>query len=219
MVFLLEFSIQRGVRQGCPLSALLYVLCAEVLGIAIRKNNKIIGYKYGRNKEHKIAQYADDMTVLITTIASIDELFKLLIKFGEATNSKLNKSKTEALWVGSWRNNSEKPLNLKWTNDKVNFTGVYVGNDRNGCSTQGFSEVFDKIKSKLAYWKGKFLSLKGKINVLNIYVLSKQWYCLECQDLPKLFKKDLDRLISDFSGKTFTKGTLRYYIDPTQMEV
>ena len=209
-----EFSIQRGVRQGCPLSALLYVLCAEVLGIAIRKNNKIIGYKYGRNKEHKIAQYADDMTVLITTIASIDELFKLLIKFGEATNSKLNKSKTEALWVGSWRNNSEKPLNLKWTNDKVNFTGVYVGNDRNGCSTQGFSEVFDKIKSKLAYWKGKFLSLKGKINVLNIYVLSKLWYCLECQDLPKLFKKDLDRLITDFFWKDIHQRDLEVLYRP-----
>ena len=39
----------------------------------------------------------------------------------------------------------EEPFNLKWTNDKVNFTGVYVGNDQNGCSTQGFSEVFDKI--------------------------------------------------------------------------
>jgi len=61
-----SFSIQRGVRQGCPLSALLYVLCSEVLAIAIRKNKSIVGYKYG-SEEHKLSQYADDMTVVIVT--------------------------------------------------------------------------------------------------------------------------------------------------------
>ena len=59
-----EFPIKRGVRQGCPLSALIYVLCAEVLGIEIRKNEQIVGYKYNRNKnEHKLTQYADDKVV------------------------------------------------------------------------------------------------------------------------------------------------------------
>ena len=61
-----EFSIQRGVRQGCPISALLYVLCAEVLGIEIRRNEKIVGYKYEGTKEQKLSQYADDACVVIT---------------------------------------------------------------------------------------------------------------------------------------------------------
>ena len=47
-----EFDIKRGVRQGCPLSALLYVLCAEVLGVTIRKHPGIEGYKYNE-EEHK----------------------------------------------------------------------------------------------------------------------------------------------------------------------
>ena len=89
-----EFSIQRGVRQGCPLSALLYVLCAEVLGIEIRRNKKIVGYKYEGTKEHKLSQYADDASIVITTLESLEELFRILQKYEWATNAKLNKSKT-----------------------------------------------------------------------------------------------------------------------------
>ena len=61
-----SFSIERGVRQGCPLSSMLYVLCAEVLAIEIRTNEKIVGYKYNNGKdEHKITQYADDNAIAI----------------------------------------------------------------------------------------------------------------------------------------------------------
>ena len=38
------FSLQRGVRQGCPLSGILFVLCAEILANVV-KNNKNMGYK------------------------------------------------------------------------------------------------------------------------------------------------------------------------------
>ena len=193
-----EFSIERGVRQGCPLSALLYVLCAEVLGIEIRKNKNIVGYKHSRTEEHKSCQYADDLVVVITTLESLNELFRILKKFEYATNAKINKSKTECLWVGQWKNNQETPLGLKWTNDKVYFTGIYVGNDRSDCNLQGFTEIIEKIKTKLSYWKGKFICLKGKITVLNVFVLSKLWYCLECQDIPKNLKNDLDKMLANF---------------------
>ena len=57
-------EIQRGVRQECPLSALLYILIAEVLGIEVRLNKKIVGYKFNEH-EHKILQYADDTCICV----------------------------------------------------------------------------------------------------------------------------------------------------------
>ena len=55
------FKLERGVRQGCPLSPYLFILCVEILADAIRKNESIKGITINE-QEIKISQYADDTT-------------------------------------------------------------------------------------------------------------------------------------------------------------
>ena len=54
------FKVTRGVRQGCPLSPLLYVIIAETVACAIRANPLIGGYLLPNGQQAKICQYADD---------------------------------------------------------------------------------------------------------------------------------------------------------------
>ena len=56
--------LERGVRQGCPLSPLLYVLTSEVLSNQIRRNPAIDGFLLpgAGGLQFKISQYADDAT-------------------------------------------------------------------------------------------------------------------------------------------------------------
>ena len=192
-----EFDIKRGVRQGCPLSALLYVLCAEVLGTAIRKNTNIKGYKY-QDMEYKRGQYADDMNVLVTTDESIYHLFETIKIYEQATNAKINEEKSEGLMIGKWKNRSDKPFDLKWTNKGVKSLGVYVGNDRNEMAKRGFEEKKEKVKNSLIFWPTRTLSLKGRVFVLNTFILSQLWYICECQDIPKTIQNDLEKMILDF---------------------
>ena len=194
-----EFDIQRGVRQGCPLSALLYALTSEVLAIELRKNRNIKGYIFN-GQEFKLCQYADDLMTAITDIASLGEIFDVLRKFELATNAKLNKTKTEALWVGGWRNRLDTPYGIKWKNDYVNFLGVYVGNmttrtEREIISNINFDEIGDKIEKKIAFWKKSGISVKGKIRIINTFILHKVFYRLECVDMLRDRKTSLERKI------------------------
>ena len=202
-----EFNIERGVRQGCPLSPLLYVLAAETLSSAIRKNVLIKGYTYKMHKlyplQHKISQYADDTSIAVTDIVSINELFKTLDKYQKATNAKVNKDKTEGLWVGSWRERQDTPLNLKWTSETINFLGIIIGNKvgSNGhlsICEKNFAEQIEKIKNKMNFWKGKGLTLFSRVKVINVFILSRLWYRTNVCDIPKNMLELLNRMVRNF---------------------
>ena len=59
-----SLTLHRGCRQGDPLSPYIFIVCAGILAIQIRNNNEIQGIKV-RDREHKLALYADDLTLLL----------------------------------------------------------------------------------------------------------------------------------------------------------
>ncbi len=58
------FNPERGVRQGCPLSAYLFILAMEFLANKIRHEKDIKGIKIGK-EEIKLSMLADDLTLII----------------------------------------------------------------------------------------------------------------------------------------------------------
>ena len=56
------FQVSRGVRQGCPLSPLLFILSVELLASKIRREPNCRGVSLPIHQEAKISQFADDAT-------------------------------------------------------------------------------------------------------------------------------------------------------------
>ena len=90
--------MSRGIRQGCPISALLFILVVEVMANSIRKNDIIKGIQL-IDKTIKISQLADDTTLLVQDIESVKAVLAFLSDFSTHSGLNLNTSKTEAVWL------------------------------------------------------------------------------------------------------------------------
>ena len=90
------FSLGRGVRQGYPLSGLLFVIGIEILARAIKNDAGIKGIKVGE-KEIKVSLYADDTTAFVRDLDSITHLLSLVDKFKSLSGLEINTKKTEGM--------------------------------------------------------------------------------------------------------------------------
>ncbi|CAG8649630.1 12645_t:CDS:2 [Ambispora leptoticha] len=85
------FKVERGVRQGDPLSLLLYILAFNPLLIALQQNLRGI---HINNQDFKLAAYADNLTIGISSITDWDSFINIINKYERASNAKINKHKS-----------------------------------------------------------------------------------------------------------------------------
>ena len=175
------FKLGRGVRQGCPLSPYLFILCAEILAETIRKNENIKGITINE-QEIKISQYADDTTLILDgSTVSFTTSLRILDLFSEISGLRLNNKKTVALWIGA---NIGKETNLapekdfKWVKDKVRALGVWLSTNPETTIEANYNEKLTKVRNSLSCWELRRLSLLGKITVLKSLIASQLVYIL-----------------------------------------
>ena len=93
------FKLSRGCRQGDPISPYIFILCAEILGSMIRKNNMIEGITLGE-KQYKLSQYADDTQIFLNgTEISLRSCLETLDKYNQMSGLKINVEKNESSMV------------------------------------------------------------------------------------------------------------------------
>ena len=108
-----SFPIKRGVRHGCSLSPLLYVICIEPFANKIRSLDEIKRLKLpGTNLEAKFSAYADDSLGILTTETSIKLYLHWVKLFGRVSCSNVNYDKSKGLFLGKWKTRSDHPFGI-----------------------------------------------------------------------------------------------------------
>ena len=195
-----SITLKRGVRQGCPLSPLLYCLVAESLGNLIRNNRLIDGLKIpGCNRDIKISQYADDTTLFLSNGFSIDQALLSLNDYELGSGSKVNYDIGKS--CGKWLSkNCPRPSiennKLLWTSDSLEILGLTFGSKTS--VDDSWRKRVDKLSRRLDAWSFRSLSLKGRVLVINSIALSGLVYVGSVFCLSDSVYKLVNRIIFKF---------------------
>ena len=197
------FSLSRGVRQGCPLSPLLYVLVAEVLACNIRSHPGIAGLSLPTSAVSlpSLSLYADDTSVVVTSVSAITATFDVYELYEKGSGAKLNLAKCKGLWLGSWNGRVDTPVALEWSSAKVKILGVFLG--PLASEEDNWRPRITAVQNVLSSWRQRFLSFRGKALVINALALSRIWYVASLIHMPQWVLRELNQNVFCFfwSGK------------------
>ena len=181
------------------MSVLLFVIGIEILGRAIKNDTGIKGIKVGE-KEIKVSLYADDTTVFVRDLDSVDHLLTLLDKFKNLSGLEINTTKSEGMWLGLWKNKTETPFGFRWPRDPIKALGIFFSYDTNKTNELNFAEKIRNLEKTLNSWKRRNLTLYGKINIVKTFGLSKLIYnaSVNVLAIPEKYIKEIEKLIFYF---------------------
>ena len=157
------FNVTRGVRQGCPLSPVLYVIVSEALNKCILAENEIAGPPELGGRP-VLSQFADDTCVGAIGDHSIFAVFRALALFERASGAKVNPDKSHGLWLGRNRGRADRPQNVQWTSDQIKVLGVPLGRDNP--PPDFWNGLLETLQRRVATHRKRDLSLKGRVIVI-----------------------------------------------------
>ena len=194
------FPFRKGIRQGCPMSGLLYSIAIEPFLHLSRQNLRDSGFTLpNTGTKVSVSAYADDISIFVSSDSGFDTIERVYNIFSTSSNACLNHEKSQGLWLGSWSRRSENPLHFKWNNEGLTFLGVHLGTS-NTFINQNWMKCKEKLNKTLTRWTSitHSLSLKGKILVANQLAASKIFHHLATLSPPKSILTELQEMLINF---------------------
>ncbi|RZB71032.1 LINE-1 retrotransposable element ORF2 protein [Glycine soja] len=198
-----EFTAHKGLRQGDPLSPFLFLIVAQGLSGLVQKASQVgnfDGYQVADGLNLSLLQFADDTILLgkgswknLWSIKTIFRSFELV----SGLRVNFHKSKLIGLNINEgFLESASIFLSCCMTLIPFKFLGVPVGANPRRRST--WKPVVDSMRAKLSCWRGRNLSIGGKVTLINSVLSSLPLYFFSFFKAPKVVIKELTQIQRDF---------------------
>ena len=195
------FKLTRSIRQGCPISALLFLLVAEVLAINIRSDSNIKGIKID-DTELKISLMADDTTLFLADINSLLLSINKFKLFERYSGLKLNLSKTEIIPLGKTKGKNillpPEIASIQINHGPFKALGIWYSYNQDEIIKLNIDNRIKNMNTIMNIWRSRSLSLKGKITIIKTLILPQIHFLFSMIFIPEHILQKIDKMLLDF---------------------
>ena len=101
------------------------------------------------------------------------------------------------MWIGSFRQNTETPLGLKWCNS-VKALGITFTYNEVDLLQRNVCDKLKDIRKQTRLWSCRGLSLYGKVTIIKSLLIPKMLYAFSILPTSEHFIKQLNLVINSF---------------------
>ena len=212
------FSSSNGLRQRDPLSPSLFIVVTHILNrmLALGFDNGLIhGIQYPHSGPSIInIQYTNDTVIFLTpSLEGVVNLKRILCCFQTCSGLKINFNKSSISGMGvpddlllhacDIMGCTSLPLPIKYLGLPLYFKKA---------SFKDWALVIDKFTAKLDTWKAKYLSLGGRLTLVNSILNAIPTYYLSVLNFPVKVEKELDKIRRRFLWKSQSGHSKGYFL-------
>ncbi|XP_010229804.1 uncharacterized protein LOC104582150 [Brachypodium distachyon] len=193
-----KFFHRRGLRQGVPLSPLLFILDIDPLQRILLRATEMgaLSSLPLQCVSLRASLYADDAIVFINpSRPDLQMLLSILDAFGTATGLRVNLAKCSIALIRCTNIDLDDVLQ-PFLGEHVDFPIRYLGLPLSLCRLRlaHVQPILDRARTRLAGWRGKWINADRRRALVSSVLSSLPIYAMTALRLPRCFISALDKV-------------------------